>query len=76
MLSDWNLLSDDLQLIVSREALHKAADAIAGQAETLADEMELGTIADRGGPDALRLLAAIVRVNGEGRIVLSQAGRA
>lgn len=33
--------------------------------ELLADEMAVGALADRGGADALRLLAAIVRVSGE-----------
>ena len=64
MLGDWNLLSDSLQLILSRQALTRAAEAIAGQAEILAAEIEAGTLADRGGPDALRLLAAVVRVTG------------
>ncbi len=64
MLSDWNVLSDDLQLILSREAMRRAAEIIAGQAEVLAGEMETGGLNDRGGPDALRLLAGVVRVNG------------
>lgn len=64
MLSDWNVLSDDLQLILSREALRRAAEIIAGQAEVLAGEMETGGLNDRGGPNALRLLAGVVRVNG------------
>jgi hypothetical protein len=64
--SDWNLLSDDLQLNLSREALRRAADTIAGHAEVLAGEMEAGSLADRGGPDALRLLAAVVRTTGFG----------
>lgn len=59
--ADWNALSDDVQLAVSREALRHAAEAIAGQAEKLAAEMEAGHLADRGGPDALRLFAAVVR---------------
>jgi len=63
MLADWNGLSDDLQLVLSREALGRAADIIAEQAELLAGEMELGSLADRGGPAALRLLAGIVRLN-------------
>jgi hypothetical protein len=63
MISDWNLLSDDLQLTLSREALRRAAETIAGQAEILAGEIEAGTLADRGGPDALRLLAAVVRAS-------------
>ena len=36
MVADWNLLSDDLQLTLSRAALQKAAETIAGQAELLA----------------------------------------
>ena len=65
MLADWNVLSDDLQLVLSREALRRAAEIIAEQAETLATEMEGGYLCDRGGPDALRLLAGVVRVNGQ-----------
>jgi hypothetical protein len=65
MVADWNILSDDLQLVLSREALRRAVETIAGQAEVLAEEMEVGTLADRGGADALRLLAAVVRVTGQ-----------
>ncbi len=64
MLVDWNTLSDNLQLALSREALRRATEIIACQAETLAGEMEHGGLADRGGPDALRLLAGVVRVTG------------
>lgn len=63
MLSDWNILSDDLQLLLSRDALCRAAEIIAEQAETLAQEIEFGTISDFGGANALRLLAALVREN-------------
>ncbi len=65
MLADWNILSDDTQLALSREALRHAAETIAGHAETLAGEFDLGALADRGGADALRLLAAVVRVTGQ-----------
>jgi hypothetical protein len=65
MLADWNLLSDDLQLVLSREALQRAAHTIAQQAEVLAVEMEEGSLSDRGGPEALRLLAAVVRITGQ-----------
>jgi hypothetical protein len=65
MLRDWNLLTDDLQMALSREAMRRAADAIAGQAELLAGEMEAGALRDRGGPDALRLLAVVVRRAGQ-----------
>jgi hypothetical protein len=65
MLNNWNLLSEDLQLILSREAMRRAMQAVATQAESLAEEMEEGTLADRGGVDALRLLAAVMRVTGD-----------
>ena len=61
---DWNMLTDDMQLWLSREALRRAAETIAGHAEVLAGEMEAGCLTDRGGPDALRLLASVVRVTG------------
>ena len=64
MLRDWNALSDDMQLALSRQAMRRAAETIAEQAELLASEMEFGTLDDRGGPDALRLFAAVVRVGG------------
>jgi hypothetical protein len=64
MFGDWNVLDENLQLALSREALRHAAEKIAGQAEILAGEMENGGLADRGGPEALRLLAKVVRVTG------------
>ncbi len=64
MLADWNALSEDVQLAVSRAALCRATDTIAGQAEALAAEIEAGHLADRGGPDALRLFAAVLRSYG------------
>ncbi|MFL5333337.1 MAG: hypothetical protein ACJ8H8_09185 [Geminicoccaceae bacterium] len=69
-----NLLSDNLQLVLSREALLQAAHTIAQQAEVLAGEMEDGCLADRGGPEALRLLAAVVRITGQD--TLAPAGHA
>jgi hypothetical protein len=64
MFADWNELPDDLQIALSREALHRAVSIIAAQAEVLADEIECGGLKNRGGPEALRLFAAIVRVSG------------
>ena len=64
MFGDWNVLSENLQLALSREAMRHAAEKIAGQAEILAGEMENGGLADRGGPEAVRLLAMVVRVTG------------
>ena len=63
MPADWSLLSDELQIVVSRQALDKASGIIAEQADLLAQEIESGRLEDRGGADALRLLAAIVRLN-------------
>lgn len=61
MLLNWDRLPDDVQLILAQAALSKASGRIAIQAEVLADEIECGNIADCGGPDALRLLAAVLR---------------
>jgi len=61
MLRDWNRIPEELQLMLTREALSRAAETIADQAETLAAEMESGAITDQGGAEALRLLAAVVR---------------
>ena len=66
MTAAWDLLSDDLQLALAREALRRAVATIAGQAEVLAGEIEAGTLADRGGADALRLFAAVVRAINDG----------
>ncbi|WP_158741879.1 hypothetical protein [Acidisphaera sp. L21] len=63
MLTDWNILSDELQLAIAAEAMRKAAAIIADQADTLAEEMDDGAVPDAGGPDALRLLAQIIRLN-------------
>ena len=59
--STWHNLPDDLQLTLSREALRRAAETLAEHAELLASEMESGTLLDQGGPEALRLFAAVVR---------------
>ncbi len=76
MVRDWHLLPDDVQLALSQEALTKAADTIARHAELLALEMEEGGIADLGGPDALRLLAAVVRVTGREQLLSRPEGHA
>jgi len=61
MLRDWNQLTDEMQLALTRQALQRAAETIASQAEMLAGEMDCGAIEDQGGAEALRLLAAVVR---------------
>ncbi len=64
-LTTWNTMPDDLQLVLSREALRRAAETLADHAELLAEEMDRGTLSDRGGPDALRLFAAVVRATND-----------
>ena len=61
MQADWSILSEDTQLTLSREALCRAALSCARHAELLAVEMDAGALTDRGGADALRLLAALMR---------------
>lgn len=63
--SNWNILPEEMQLVLSREALRRAAATLAEHAELLAEEMERGTLSDRGGPDALRLFAAVVRATND-----------
>ncbi len=59
--AEWTTLTDEQQLALSREALRRAAETLAEHAEVLAAEMDQGTLADHGGPDALRLFAAVIR---------------
>jgi hypothetical protein len=61
----WNTLSDEMQVVIAHEALCRAARLLARQSELLAEEIEAGHIPDRGGPEALRLNAAIVRAEVE-----------
>ena len=63
--STWTSLSDDHQLALAREALRRAAETLADHAEVLAVEMDQGTLVDRGGPDALRLFAAVIRATNQ-----------
>jgi hypothetical protein len=63
MLLEWNSLPEDLQIALSREALYRAAEIIAAQAEAMAGEIEGGSLTDRGGADALHLFAAMVRAS-------------
>jgi hypothetical protein len=65
LIANWNTLPEELQLVLSREALRRAAETLAEHAEMLAEEMESGTLSDRGGPDALRLFAAVIRATND-----------
>jgi len=64
MITEWNALPETLQLYLAQQAFRQAAETIAGQAEVLAQEFDEGGLADRGGAEALRLMAAIVRAVG------------
>jgi hypothetical protein len=57
----WHGLDDATQLDLTRAALMQAAGTIAEQAETLAAAFDDGGLADRGGADALRLFARVLR---------------
>jgi len=59
--AEWQDLSDTMQIALSRQALERAAETLAQHAELLAREMEGGSLLEQGGPDALRLFAAVVR---------------
>jgi hypothetical protein len=61
MLNTRSMSSDEPQLTISPEALRYAAAIIADQADDLAIVIEAGDLPDRGGPEALRLLAMMVR---------------
>lgn len=61
----WNPISDELQQFLSREALCRAAAVLGDHAELLAAEIDAGTLPDRGGPDAMRLFAAVVRATND-----------
>jgi hypothetical protein len=61
----WTPISDAMQETLTREALRRAAAVLADHAEFLAGEMELGGLPDRGGPEAMRLFAAVVRATND-----------
>jgi hypothetical protein len=63
MSPDWNVLPEALQLRLAQEAIGRAAEQIADQAEILAEEIESGNLPDRGGPEALRLFATVARLS-------------
>ena len=60
-MTEWNTLSEPLQLQLAAAALREASENLAAYAEALACEMEAGFMTDRGGQEALRLFANIVR---------------
>jgi hypothetical protein len=62
MLSDrTTVLSPCSEMKLAEMALIQAVRVIAGQAEVLASEMEIGALASLSGPEALRLFAGVVQ---------------
>ena len=55
------MLSESLQLQLAQAAMREASKNLVAYAEALATEIETGYIADRGGLEALRLFADLVR---------------
>ncbi len=62
MTAAWEDLPQDCQLALADGAMRRACAILAQQAESLAAEMERGEVENCGGPDALRLLARLVRL--------------
>jgi hypothetical protein len=60
-MTDWHSISEPLQLQLAQEAMRQASANLAAYAEALAEEMEGGFMSDRGGNEALRLFASLVR---------------
>ncbi|WP_237216910.1 hypothetical protein [Falsiroseomonas oryziterrae] len=72
--SNWQTLPEATQLVLSREAMRRAAETLAEHALLLAEEIDRGTLTDRGGAEALRLFAAVVRATNDD--ALATVGRA
>jgi hypothetical protein len=58
---DWDDLTTDTQVRLARSAIQLAAAILARHADALAEQMENGTLDNRSGREALRLLAMVMR---------------
>lgn len=73
-MTEWHSISEPLQLQLAQEALRQATNNLAAYAEALAAEMEGGHMSDRGGNEALRLFATLVRsVHASGQVTAGHA---
>jgi hypothetical protein len=63
--AEWMRLTEVQQIELARAALQVCIRSLAEQAEILAREMDAGCLLDRGGPDALRLLAKVMRASSQ-----------
>jgi hypothetical protein len=59
--SEWQGISEQLQLALAKEAMRHAAGIIASQAELFAAQFANATLQDRGAVDALKLFALLLR---------------
>jgi hypothetical protein len=59
--SEWQALSEEMQLLLAQQAMRQAAQIVADQAELFAVQFTQRTLADRGAADALKLFAMLLR---------------
>ena len=59
--AEWQTLPEALQAALAQQAMRQAALIIAEQAELFAIQFTASSLVDRGGADALRLFAALLR---------------
>jgi hypothetical protein len=59
--TEWQILSDEAQMALSRQAMRRAALIIADQAELFGQQFTNRVLVDRGAADALGLFASLLR---------------
>lgn len=73
---DWLSLSEETQLRIATAALRRATARLVAQAEGMAEMYDEGGLSDRGGADALRLLARLLRLETEEKAAGASPGGA
>ena len=59
--SEWQGISDELQVALAKQAMRHAACIIAEQADLFAVQFANATLQDRGAVEALKLFAVLLR---------------
>jgi hypothetical protein len=59
--TEWQSISDQLQVSLAQAAMRQASTIIADQAELFAVQFATKTLEDRGAADALKLFAVLLR---------------
>jgi hypothetical protein len=59
--TEWNGISDELQVALAKQAMRHAAGIIADQADLFAVQFANATLQDRGAVEALKLFAVLLR---------------